>query len=314
VIVAASLVAYATVVALLGQFALVRLTRSGSAPRLGILAWCVAAGSAVTCWAFGAMAIADPDPLHGLAHFITAGVTAVHEGTGVHNVTAVRGSRGFRFAAVAVAVAILYRAGFCLAWDAWTARRRRLRHAQALSLVGRPLARRDALVIEHGAPLVYCIPGRSRTIVVTRGALRTLSAAQLDAVLEHERAHLAARHHLVLTSIRALARAFPGVPVLARASAEVSRLVEMSADDTAARRHGRAAVAGALRSLSFAPAPTETVAAASTSAEERIKRLCSPAPPPSGASGPLIAAVAVLATGPLASVVVPILVAASSAG
>src|ERR687897_2922084 len=111
-IVACSLLAYATLVALLGQLALGRLTRSGTAPRLGILAWYVAALTGVSSWAVGSMAIADPDPLHGLAHFITAGVTAVHEGTGVHHVTA-PGATWVRLTAVAVAVTILYRAAFC---------------------------------------------------------------------------------------------------------------------------------------------------------------------------------------------------------
>ena len=74
----------------------------------------------------------------------------------------------------------------------------------------------------------------------------------------------------------------------------------------------RAAVAGALRSLSSGPTPRETFAAASTSAEERIARLCRPPYERPGTSGGLVTAVAILATGPIASIAVPILVAASS--
>jgi len=305
--------AYATLVALLGQVVLARLTRSGTAPRLGILAWYVAALTAVCSWAVGAMAVADPDPLHGLAHLITAGMTAVHEGTGVHHVTA-PGARWLRIPAVVAAVAIVYRAGYCVARDAGGAHRRRLRHAGALALVARPLGGRDALVLRESTPLAYCVPGRSRMIVVTDGAVRALSEPELDAVLAHERAHLSGRHHLLHTPLRSLARAFPGIPVLARASREVGRLLEMCADDAAVRRHGRAAVAGALRSLSGSPTPPETFAAGSTSAEERITRLCRPDHRRSRTSGGLVTAVAVLTTGPVASVAIPILLAASSKG
>ena len=103
-----------------------------------------------------------------------------------------------------------------------------------------------------------------------------LSGPELDAVLEHERAHLDGRHHWVLTPLRALAHAFPGIPILAHASREVGRLLEMCADDVAARRHGGTAVAGALPSLSSAPTPREIFAAASSVAEQRISRLCRP--------------------------------------
>jgi Zn-dependent protease with chaperone function len=313
VIVACSLLAYATLVALGGQVALARLTRSGTAPRLGILAWYVAALTAVSSWAIGAMAIADPDPLHGLAHFLTAGVTAVHEGTGVHHVTA-PGASWLRIAAVVLAVGIVYRAGYCIARDAWVARRRRLRHAAVLALVARPLSGRDVLVLDQSTPLAYCLPSRSRMIVVTDGAVRALSPPQLDAVLEHERAHLSGRHHLVRASLGSLASAFPGIPVLAQASREVLPLLEMCADDAAVRRHGSAAVTGALQSLSSAPTPQETFAAGSISAQERITRLCRPAEGRSRKRGGLVAAVAVLVTGPIASVAIPILFAASSTG
>jgi Zn-dependent protease with chaperone function len=46
--------------------------------------------------------------------------------------------------------------------------------------------------------LLYCVPGRLPTIVVTTGALAVLEPEQLAAVLAHERAHLAGRHHLLL--------------------------------------------------------------------------------------------------------------------
>jgi Zn-dependent protease with chaperone function len=85
---------------------------------------------------------------------------------------------------------------------------------------------------------VYCVPGRPPTIVVTTGALAVLEPGQLTAVLAHERAHLAGRHHLLLALTRSLAAVAPFVPLFARGAVEVARLAEMLADDSAARRGG----------------------------------------------------------------------------
>ena len=192
------------------------------------------------------MAVADPDPLPGLAHFSTAGMTAVHERTGVHHVTAPAAS-WLHIPAVVVAVAVAYRAGYCVVRDAWVARRRRLRHAGALALVARPLPRRDALVLDQPTPLAYCVPGRRRTIVATDGAVRALSnggagrgpGARADSPGRSAppRANPPWR----------VGQGVPAYPILRQASREVSRLLEMCADDTAVRRHGRAAITGALR-------------------------------------------------------------------
>lgn len=73
-------------------------------------------------------------------------------------------------------------------------RRQRSRHLEVLDLVGRRSDRLRATVLEHALPAAYCLPGRCPRIVVSEGALRLLSGEQLDAVLEHERAHIAGRH------------------------------------------------------------------------------------------------------------------------
>src|SRR5918994_266348 len=168
--------------------------------------------------------------------------------------------------------------------------------------------------------IVACSLLAYATLVALLGQLalgrltRSGTAPRLEAVLEHERAHLYGRHHLLRMPLPALARAFPGIPVLAQAAREVGRLLEMCADDAAARRHGRAPVADALRSLASSPTPRETFAAGSLSTEERITRLGRPQHGRSRTRGGLVTAVAVLTTGPIASVAIPILVAASSTG
>jgi Zn-dependent protease with chaperone function len=129
------------------------------------------------------------------------------------------------------------------------ARARSRAHAEAALLAGRALPGTGAVVLDDPRPAAYCVAGRPAAIVVTSGALAVLDPPQLAAVLTHERAHLAHRHHLLATVTRGLAAAFPGVPLLARGTAGVARLAEMAADDAAARASGRPTVVAALLAI-----------------------------------------------------------------
>jgi bla regulator protein blaR1 len=93
-----------------------------------------------------------------------------------------------------------------------------------------------ALVVDHPAAAAYCVPGLRSAIVISAGALDLLDQAELAAVLAHERAHLRARHDLVLLPFTALLRAFRWSAVAREANREVALLVEMMADDRAQRR------------------------------------------------------------------------------
>ena len=93
-------------------------------------------------------------------------------------------------------------------------------------------------MLDDPRPAAYCVAGRPAAIVVTSGALAVLDPPQLGAVLAHESAHLAHGHHTLATVTRGLAAAFPGIPLFTRGAAEVARLAEMAADDTAARTSG----------------------------------------------------------------------------
>jgi Zn-dependent protease with chaperone function len=92
------------------------------------------------------------------------------------------------------------------------------------------------------------LQGLDMDVLVSSGAASALSRAELAAVIEHERAHVDLRHGLVLRLAEVNAACLPRV----RAAAEMMRssalLVELVADDAAARRCG-GAVAGALRTL-----------------------------------------------------------------
>lgn len=93
-----------------------------------------------------------------------------------------------------------------------------------------------ALVVDHPAAAAYCVPGLRSAIVISAGALDLLDQAELAAVLAHERAHLRARHDLVLLPFSALLRAFGWSEVVLEANRAVALLVEMMADDRARRR------------------------------------------------------------------------------
>ena len=92
------------------------------------------------------------------------------------------------------------------------------------------------------------LEGAELDVLVSSGAASALTRAELAAVIEHERAHVDLRHGLVLRMAEVNASCLPRL----RAAAEMMRssalLVELVADDAAARRCG-ADVAGALRTL-----------------------------------------------------------------
>jgi hypothetical protein len=86
--------------------------------------------------------------------------------------------------------------------------------------------------------------------VLSQGTLRVLGAPQVAAVLAHERAHLRARHDVVMESFTAFYRAVPG-PLRSRAPLDaVHILLEALADDAARRRHGTGPLREALHALS----------------------------------------------------------------
>jgi Zn-dependent protease with chaperone function len=133
------------------------------------------------------------------------------------------------------------------------------------------------VVLDAPLPAAYCVPGRPATIVLTSGALGVLDRAQLTAVLAHERAHLAGRHHLLIALTRALAACLPMVPLFTEGPAEVARLAEMCADDAAARRSGRRTLIAALLAMGTGTAvPAAALAATGCATMARVQRLMEP--------------------------------------
>ena len=141
-------------------------------------------------------------------------------------------------------------------------------------------------MIDYPAAAAYCLPGIRSQIVVSVGTLDLLAPAELTAVLAHERAHLRARHDLVLIPFTSLRRAFPMSAGVAQAHRTVALLVEMMADDRALRVRGLLARELATALVRFgtagsdgAPAGALAVADAEGELTARVSRLLTPPPP-----------------------------------
>jgi Zn-dependent protease with chaperone function len=156
----------------------------------------------------------------------------------------------------------------------------RRRHRTLLSLLahGDPKVP-GALVVDHPAAAAYCVPGLRSAIVISAGTLEVLDQAELAAVLAHERAHLRARHDLVLLPFCALGRAFPRSRLVRQAHATVGLLVEMLADDQALRQRPARELATALLRVGVSgagQAPCGALAAADDEVVARVTRLLTP--------------------------------------
>lgn len=278
--IAACLLLYSFAAAVLAPRLLVRLTHAGAAPRLGAVAWLAAIGSVVGSWATAAVFLAAElardwaQPRQTVLRTCFAQLRAV--ATGRYGTIVQIGLLALAgFAAVAVAV-LLGRLGRSLL----RARARTHEHARMARLAGAHDAALGAVVLEVPERAAYCVAGRPHTIVVTRGALAALDERHVDAVLAHERAHLTGRHHLLLALTRGLAAILPTIELFTTGAAEVARLLEMCADDAAARAHGRRTVLQALVALAgAAPVPAGALGASSVGVLARAERLAAPAEP-----------------------------------
>jgi len=159
------------------------------------------------------------------------------------------------------------------------ARARRDRHRMLVDLLDR-VERRDAIpggevrVLDGALPMAYCVPGRDPRVVLSDAVLQVLDRDQVDAVLDHERAHLRHRHELVMESFTAFYQAVPG-PLRSRAPLDaVHLLLEMVADDAARRRTGPEPLRAALERLADAMPLAE--GAAGETRRRRLARLDMP--------------------------------------
>ncbi len=199
---------------------------------------------------------------------------------------------GVRLVIAAVAVAI-------------GTRRRRARHRMIVDLLGdRPRELGGVRVLNVAEPLAYCLPGVRSRVVLSQGTLTALTDPELAAILRHERAHLRARHDLVLEAFTAVHTAFPRFVRSASALSAVRLLVELLADDAAVRASGPQPLARALVTCACGPTPAGALAAGGPSTVIRVRRLSGPPNSPLLSAAAYLAATAVLVL-PTIAVAVP---------
>jgi Zn-dependent protease with chaperone function len=275
VTVAAVLVLYAACVGTLGSRMLGRATWPARAPLLAIVTYLSAAWSVVAALGLAGLTLA----IHatalagGLSSLIGACVLRLRDAYATPGGATVAGL-GLTFAG-----AVAARTAVAAITHLRAVRRRALRHTETALLVGRLEPALGAVLVDHAQPTAYCVAGPHPTVIVSTGALQTLDSDQLDAVLTHERAHLAYHHHRLLAIARIGSQVLPFIPLTRNTATQIARLIEMHADDAATRARDGEALATALVALASTASPAPGLAAAATDAVQRIQRLLSPAEP-----------------------------------
>jgi Zn-dependent protease with chaperone function len=128
-------------------------------------------------------------------------------------------------------------------------------------------------ILDVKQPLAYCLPGVRSRVVVSEGTLKSLADNEIDAILTHERAHLRARHDLVLEMFTAVHAAFPRFVRSGNALDAVRLLIEMLADDAAVRAAGATPLARALVACAAGRTPSGALAAGGPTTLLRVRRL-----------------------------------------
>ncbi|MFI9585932.1 M56 family metallopeptidase [Streptomyces sp. NPDC052236] len=267
---APALIGYAAVIGVVAPRGMLRSAWPHRAPALAAAVWHALSVSFAVSVALAAFHLAAPtEHLH-------AGFVGILHSCGVD----VGPGRPNPNIADRLAVALPAVVGLALAvsfaFHTLRARRERARHRAILDVVGRRSAELRATVLVHSTPAAYCLPGRCPRIVVSEGALRLLSAEQLDAVLEHERAHIVGRHHLVLAAVEAFATVFRWVPLARHAREQTALLLEMVADDRALRRQSHDVLATAMYEMAAGRAPKGAFAASGHTVVVRLQRILGP--------------------------------------
>jgi Zn-dependent protease with chaperone function len=147
-------------------------------------------------------------------------------------------------------------------------------------------------VVDDPKPYALALPGSGGAVVASTRLLQILSARERRAVLAHERAHLAGRHHLFLSVLALAAAANPLMRPVRNAG---SLALERWADEAAAASIGdRRALAHALTKTALADhASTAGLALGGHDVPFRVRALMDP--PPRRRPGMLLAALVPIA-------------------
>lgn len=280
--VAACLLPFSFALAVFAPGLVQRLTHSGIAPRLGVAAWLAVIASVVGSWVLAAVFLAA-DVVAGWrepGRLVVSCFAALRQ-------VALGGSGPFAQAGLLVVTAAAVAALATLGWrwgrSVLHARARTHYHARQARIVGRHAPGLDAaaVVLTAAERAAYCVAGRPGTIVVTSATVTALREPHLRAVLAHERAHLDGHHHQLIALTSGLAAALPRVRLFTAGALEITRLLEMCADDVAARGHGPRTLLGALLALAtpaVEAAPAAALGAVGVDVLARAHRLTTPVP------------------------------------
>jgi Zn-dependent protease with chaperone function len=113
------------------------------------------------------------------------------------------------------------------------------------------------MLVDHAQPVAYCVAGPHPTVILTTAVLRALDPDQVDAVLAHERAHLASHHHRLLAIARIGRQVLPFIPATTDAVQRIQRLLRPAEPLSRLRRQllGAGAAVLALTPLLLALTP-----------------------------------------------------------
>ncbi|MEU0630439.1 M56 family metallopeptidase [Streptomyces sp. NPDC005989] len=267
---AAALIGYTAAVGFIAPGVLLRSSWPHRAPALAAVVWQALAVSFSVAATLTAYALALPtEHLHaglvGLLHLCGLEASAGRPDPGtVHRLAT----------ALPAALALALVASFCR--HVVRACRARARHRQAVDLVGRHSARLRATVLPYDVPAAYCLPGRRPRIVISDAAVHRLTPEQLDAVLRHEQAHIAGRHHLALAAAEAFHSVFRRLPLARHVREQTALLLEMAADDRALRSHSHEVLVTAMYEMAAAQTPQGAFSAGGQSVLIRAKRILGP--------------------------------------
>ena len=247
-----------------------RLARAGwprRSPAAGLVLWQAVGITAglLAVEAVVTVALAPAGPTHAAA------VQAVVDGRAA--------TRWWSLVAAVAAAVLVLRLVTVFAVSATRTLRARHRNRVLVDLVAtrNPLLPRTR-VVDHDVPLAYCLPGLRPRVVLSRGVLDLLREDEVRAVLAHEDAHVVHRHDLVVLPFAAFGSTFPRLRPVRTASEQVALLVEMLADDRAARLHPPEVLARALYKVGSASVPSGGLGAMGDSVLVRAQRLVCPLP------------------------------------
>ena len=132
----------------------------------------------------------------------------------------------------------------------------------------------DVVEVTTRAPLAMTVGVLRRRIIISSSLARLLTPLEREAVIAHERAHVAGHHPVILLLAQSLVLAFGRIPPVREAARCIVVGLEVAADDAAVVAVGDPfVVASALERMAGPPA-SGALAVADTEVAVRARRLC----------------------------------------